>query len=118
LKDWGKPRKSQDTLRPSRDSNRAPPCGYRGLINLLLFLNKGKLETKHEKHIVTCKGLAWLIIMGSGFDDWVYWHLFIITVDYNSSYIELLLNDVCLVNLSLISDWSLLQPFITARRPE
>jgi hypothetical protein len=31
------------------------------------------------------KILAWLIIMGSGFDDWVYWHFFTITVNYNSS---------------------------------
>jgi hypothetical protein len=36
--------------------------------------------------------------MGSGFDDGVYWHFFAITVDYNSSYIELL-NGVCLTNL-------------------
>jgi hypothetical protein len=33
--------------------------------------------------------------MDSGFDDWVYWHFFTITVDY----IELLLNDVYLTNL-------------------
>jgi hypothetical protein len=33
--------------------------------------------------------------MGSGLDDWVYWHFFTITVDYNSSHIELLLNDAC-----------------------
>jgi hypothetical protein len=45
---------------------------------------------------------------GSRFDDWVYWHFFTITVDYNSSHIELLLNDVSLKNLSLNSDWSLL----------
>jgi hypothetical protein len=32
--------------------------------------------------------------MGSGFDDWVYWHFFTITVDYNCSYIELLLNSL------------------------
>jgi hypothetical protein len=25
---------------------------------------------------------AWLIIMGSGFDDWIYWHFFIITDDH------------------------------------
>jgi hypothetical protein len=50
--------------------------------------------------IVTCKGLAWLIIMGSGFDDWIYWHFFTTTVDYNSSHVELLLHDVCLTNLS------------------
>jgi hypothetical protein len=53
--------------------------------------------------------------MGSGFDDWVYWHFFTITVDYDSAHIELLLNDVCLANLSEesltavgILDWSLL----------
>jgi hypothetical protein len=53
--------------------------------------------------------------MGSGYDDWVYWHFFTITFDYNSSHIELLLNDVSLANLyeesqtalSLISDCSL-----------
>jgi hypothetical protein len=37
--------------------------------------------------------------MGSRSDDWVYWHFFTITVDYNSSHIELLLDDVCLTNL-------------------
>jgi hypothetical protein len=37
--------------------------------------------------------------MGSGFDDWIYWHFFTITADYNSSHTELLLNDVCLTNL-------------------
>jgi hypothetical protein len=36
--------------------------------------------------------------MGSGFDDWVYWHFFTITVNYKSSHIELL-NEVCLANL-------------------
>jgi hypothetical protein len=37
--------------------------------------------------------------VGSGFDDRVYWRFFTITVDYNSSHIEPLLNDVCLTNL-------------------
>jgi hypothetical protein len=37
--------------------------------------------------------------MGSGFDDWVYCHFFTITISYNSSLIELLLNDVWLTNL-------------------
>jgi hypothetical protein len=36
--------------------------------------------------------------MGSGFDDWVYLHFVTITVNYNSSHIELL-NEVCLTNL-------------------
>jgi hypothetical protein len=37
--------------------------------------------------------------VGSRFDDWVYWHFLKITVDCNSSHIELLLNDVRLMNL-------------------
>jgi hypothetical protein len=37
--------------------------------------------------------------MGSGFADWVHWHFFTITADY----VELLLNDVCLTNLSVES---------------
>jgi hypothetical protein len=36
--------------------------------------------------------------MGSGLDDWTYWHFFTITVNYNRSHIELLLHD-CLTNL-------------------
>jgi hypothetical protein len=46
--------------------------------------------------------------MGSGIDDWVYWHFFTITVDYKCSHIEFLLNNVWLTNLSVISNWSLL----------
>jgi hypothetical protein len=43
---------------------------------LVIFLNT-----------VTCEGVAWLILMGSGLDDWIYWHFFTITsrVNYNSS---------------------------------
>jgi hypothetical protein len=37
--------------------------------------------------------------MGSVFDDWVYCHFFAVAVDYNSSHIEVLLNDVWLTNL-------------------
>jgi hypothetical protein len=62
-------------------------------------------------------------------DDWVYWHVSIITVDYNSSHIELLLNYVCLTNLSQESrtDLSLISdcfectnqlPFMIATRAE
>jgi hypothetical protein len=42
---------------------------------------------------------AWLIIMVSEFVDSVYWHFFTIAVNYKGSDIELLLNDVCLINL-------------------
>jgi hypothetical protein len=38
--------------------------------------------------------------VGSRFDDWIYWHFFIITLDYNSSHIGLLLHNFCLTNLS------------------
>jgi hypothetical protein len=68
--------------------------------------------------------------MCSGFDDWVYWQFFTITVNYNNSHIELLL-DVCLMNryeesltVAWILGWSLLikftnvLPFITATQPE
>jgi hypothetical protein len=58
--------------------------------------------------------LAWLMIMGSGFDDWVYWHCFTITVNYNSSHIELLLN-VCLASLceESLTDFSLIWIWIS-----
>jgi hypothetical protein len=46
-----------------------------------------------DQYIATYKGLAWLIIVGSEFGDWVYWH-FTITVNHNTLHIELLLNDV------------------------
>jgi hypothetical protein len=45
------------------------------------------------------RGIAWLKIMGSIFDNRVYCHFFTITVDYNSLHIELLLNSVSLANL-------------------
>jgi hypothetical protein len=55
------------------------------------------------RNIVMCRGFAWLIIMDSGFDDWVYWHFSTIALNSNSSHIEILLNDFSLTNLSLIS---------------
>jgi hypothetical protein len=70
---------------------------------VLLLLN----DAVSIDNIVTYSGFAWLIIMGSGFDDWVYWHFFTITVNYNSSHIEFLLNAVwrtTMKNLSLLSE--------------
>jgi hypothetical protein len=62
--------------------------------------------------ILRYRGLAWLIIMGSKFDDWIYWHFFTITVTDDGSHIELLLNkllvlsDECSMNnLSIIWVW-------------
>jgi hypothetical protein len=53
---------------------------------------------------------------GSRFDDWVYWHFFKIKVDYNSSHIELLLDNesptVFLLVLGLISSLQSLEFFI------
>jgi hypothetical protein len=66
--------------------------------------------------------------MGSGFDDWVYWHLITITVYCNSSNTELLsdecstknLSEESLTDLGLISttlEFTNALPFITATRP-
>jgi hypothetical protein len=66
-----------------------------------------------------CKVFAWRLVMDSGFGELVYWLFFTITVDYNSSHLELFPNDVCLTNLyekSLtvvcISDWSLVSQIL------
>jgi hypothetical protein len=40
-------------------------------------------------YIVTHEGFAWLIIMGSGLDDWIYWHLY---YNYNQLY-QLIISD-------------------------
>jgi hypothetical protein len=53
---------------------------------------------------ITYAGFAWQITMCSRFDDWVYWHFSGITVTCDSSHIELFLNDVYLMNLSLLSE--------------
>jgi hypothetical protein len=52
----------------------------------------------HE-NIVTYMALAWLIIMGSGFDDWVYWHFFTDASNYNSSH-SILTTEVSLHSVS------------------
>jgi hypothetical protein len=39
----------------------------------------------YSNRTVTCREKAWLIMMDSGFDDWIYWHFFTITLNYNSS---------------------------------
>jgi hypothetical protein len=39
----------------------------------------------YSKNIVTHSRFEWLIIMGSGFCDWVCWHFFTIAINYNSS---------------------------------
>jgi hypothetical protein len=68
--------------------------------NDLQYRNKITFYEIGDEHIVTYvyEELAWLIIMGSGSDDWVYGHFFKSTVNYKSSHTELLLNDVCLTN--------------------
>jgi hypothetical protein len=45
-----------------------------------------------KSYILNCcilsriRGLAWRIIMGSGFDDWIYWHFFTITAHTLNSF--------------------------------
>jgi hypothetical protein len=58
------------------------------------FIIPSRNSASGQYCIVTYKGFAWLIIMGSGFDVWIYWHFFTITVNYKNSHIELLLNAV------------------------
>jgi hypothetical protein len=36
------------------------------------------------EYTVTYSGFAWRITMGSGFDDWIYWHFFTITINYSA----------------------------------
>jgi hypothetical protein len=67
------------------------------LLQCMLHVRSTSHSTNNSNN-VTYMGLWWLIITGSEFDDWIYWHYFTITVTYNSSHIELLLNDVCLTN--------------------
>jgi hypothetical protein len=45
-------------------------------------------ENHAHKYCQVYMGLAWLIITGSGLDDWICWHFFKITVNYSSSHIE------------------------------
>jgi hypothetical protein len=67
--------------------------------------------------IAKYSGFEWLIIVGSEFVDWMYWHFFTTAVNYNSSHIELLLNA-----LRLLSDESSLDlqmnSLLQLRRPE
>jgi hypothetical protein len=55
------------------------------------YWNRG-LEINNDCFIFTyfkmyCRvwGVAWLTIMGSGFDNWVYWHFYTIKIYYDSS---------------------------------
>jgi hypothetical protein len=54
--------------------------------------------------------------MGSGFDDWVHWHFFTITTNYNSAHIELLnsLTDELLLPSDEFSMKDLSEEFLTA----
>jgi hypothetical protein len=68
------------------------------------------LEALLVEYIVTYTVLAWLIIMGSGLGDWIYWHFFTITVNYNSHTFNSfwMPHDSCLTNLyeeSLKGPW-------------
>jgi hypothetical protein len=67
-------------------------------------------------------GFAWLIIIGSGFYDWIYWHFFIIITVHTLNSIRILLRmnyDSCLTNaawrISWIQEWT---PFYNCERTE
>jgi hypothetical protein len=89
-------------------------CGNLKFNWFKLFDCRRKEPSCVEKYCHMYEGLAWRIIMGSRFDDWVYWHFFTITVEYNSSHVELFLDGACFLSLYeesltvfLVSDWSL-----------
>jgi hypothetical protein len=81
--------------------------------NLLTTFHKSLSWTGHSR-LLTCSGLEWLIIMGSGFNDWIYWHFFTITINYNSSHIELLLNSLMDELWLLSNECSLKNLWLTA----
>jgi hypothetical protein len=62
-------------------------------------------------YIVTYKGLSWLIIVGSKFDDWIYW-----MPQYNSSHTELLFDNESLTAVWILN-WSLVSslPYLAVR---
>jgi hypothetical protein len=72
--------------------------------------NRSMVNLYSSSYIVTWKGLAWLIIMSSRFDDWIYWHFFtIITAHALNSFCTTSLWRISLRNLSLLSP----TPFIS-----
>jgi hypothetical protein len=85
------------------------------ILNVLVTFSQCKLKSAkinfmgyitwsvNPNYIVTCWGLAWLIIMGSGVDDWIYWHFFTVTLTYDSSRIELSLTNLSEESLTDLS---------------
>jgi hypothetical protein len=60
-----------------------------------IFEPRQEIEPWWYCHVL---GVAWLIIMGSGLDDWIYWHFCTITINYYSS------ESISIVEASLHSD--------------
>jgi hypothetical protein len=61
----------------------------RNMISLLYMCNFVFSTIDCRLYIVTYEGFAWRIIMGSGLDDWIYWHFY-----YNyTQFWQLTIND-------------------------
>jgi hypothetical protein len=59
------------------------PNGFR---DRSISLYSSKIVDKKELlRTVTYSGSEWRILMGPGLDDWIYWHFFTTTSNYNSS---------------------------------
>jgi hypothetical protein len=54
-------------------------------IQNILFLIAVSTNLKIEIYCHLWGGFAWLILMVSGLDNWIYWHFFIIKINWNSS---------------------------------
>jgi hypothetical protein len=72
------PASTRDTLLPCKWRRYVPPKPQ-------AVSELHGVTTHVTVHIVTYSGFAWLIIMSSGLDDWIYWHFFTITVNYDES---------------------------------
>jgi hypothetical protein len=61
-----------------------------GVLKLSVWLRNCKTEARvhhglQRPRIIIIIVTSWLIIMGCGFGDWIYWHFFTITSNYDSS---------------------------------
>jgi hypothetical protein len=67
--------------------NRHFAATYRFHLQSRICLARYQSESRWHRIRKYCHvwGVPWRIIMGSGLDDWICWHFFTITTNYNSS---------------------------------
>jgi hypothetical protein len=60
------------------------PCKKKMKQSCACWFHVMQATCSSETYSYLC-GVSWLITTSSGFDDWIYWHFFAITINYNSS---------------------------------